>query len=261
MFVKGISTKYFPKNCLGELSNSSSRRWTHNCFGEISSNSPRRVVQCIYPNSVVSFREKKTFVLKTDYFTHIRLRCDAPKPGGPLTTRQPAEYKWMSGYPTPLQKIGQSLLCTGSSTQLQNLHILSQTIQYMQYISNISNHMSYTAPWAHKQYSIYIPTMNPTIYPIVTRVQMFYSYTAYIKMKSILIHVYNVTPKPQPRFLLKHPHVRTVSSHAPFTCKKGVPRRGELKLSRRIALSGLLTPKCSAMFQSKHTFKQMHDPT
>ena len=48
--------------------------------------------------------------------------CDAPKPGGPLTTRQPLEYKWMSGYPTPLQKIGQSLLCTGSSTQIQYLH-------------------------------------------------------------------------------------------------------------------------------------------
>ena len=32
--------------------------------------------------------------------------CDAPKPGGSLTTRQPAENKWMSGYPTPLQKIG-----------------------------------------------------------------------------------------------------------------------------------------------------------
>ena len=28
--------------------------------------------------------------------------CDAPKPGGPLTTRQLAEYKWMSGFPTPL---------------------------------------------------------------------------------------------------------------------------------------------------------------
>ena len=28
--------------------------------------------------------------------------CDSPKPGGPLTTRQPAEYKWRSGYPTPL---------------------------------------------------------------------------------------------------------------------------------------------------------------
>ena len=28
--------------------------------------------------------------------------CDAPKPGGPLTTSQLAEYKWRSGYPTPL---------------------------------------------------------------------------------------------------------------------------------------------------------------
>ena len=35
----------FPKNCLGELFNSSSRRMTHDCFGELSSNSPRRVVQ------------------------------------------------------------------------------------------------------------------------------------------------------------------------------------------------------------------------
>ena len=33
--------------------------------------------------------------------THRRV-CDAPKPGGPLTTRQPAEYKWRLGYPTPL---------------------------------------------------------------------------------------------------------------------------------------------------------------
>ena len=32
----------------------------------------------------------------------LKWRCDAPKPGGPLTTRQPAEYKWRSGYPTPL---------------------------------------------------------------------------------------------------------------------------------------------------------------
>ena len=35
------------------------------------------------------------------YFT-IHFCCDAPKPGGPLTTRQPAEYKWRSGYPTSL---------------------------------------------------------------------------------------------------------------------------------------------------------------
>ena len=36
----------------------------------------------------------------------LQSHCDAPKPGGPLTTRQPAEHKWTSGYPTPLQKIG-----------------------------------------------------------------------------------------------------------------------------------------------------------
>ena len=37
----------------------------HDCFEKISSNSPRRVVQCIYQNLVVSFREQKAFVLKT----------------------------------------------------------------------------------------------------------------------------------------------------------------------------------------------------
>ena len=53
------------KNFLGELSNSSSQRRTYDCFGELPSNSPRRVVQYIYRNSVVSFREQKPFVLKT----------------------------------------------------------------------------------------------------------------------------------------------------------------------------------------------------
>ena len=33
-----------------------------------------------------------------------------------LTTRQPAEYSWMSGNQTPLMKIGQSILCTRNST-------------------------------------------------------------------------------------------------------------------------------------------------
>ena len=49
--------------------------------------------------------------------SHVKPSCDAPKPGGPLTTPQPSEYSWMSGNPTPLMKIRQSLLCTGSSTQ------------------------------------------------------------------------------------------------------------------------------------------------
>ena len=33
--MKGISREDFPKNCLGELSNSSSRRLTYDCFGKM----------------------------------------------------------------------------------------------------------------------------------------------------------------------------------------------------------------------------------
>ena len=65
--MTGISTEDFPKNCLGESSNSSSRRRTHDCFKALSNNSPRRVVQYIYRISVVSFREQNAFVLKTKY--------------------------------------------------------------------------------------------------------------------------------------------------------------------------------------------------
>ena len=60
----------FSKNCLGELSSSSSRRRTHDCFEGLSSNSPRRVVQYIYQTSIVSLREQKPFVLKTVFFSH-----------------------------------------------------------------------------------------------------------------------------------------------------------------------------------------------
>ena len=88
--------------------------------------------------------------IKMDFKT-----CDAPKPRGPLTNRQPAEYKWTSGYPTSLQKIGQSLLCTENSTQIQYLHIpVPNSPIYIQYISN-------TATWAHKLYSTqYIQTIS-----------------------------------------------------------------------------------------------------
>ena len=44
-------------------------------------------------------------VISPSILLHSCRFCDAPKPGGPLTTRQPAEYKWRSGYPKPLQKI------------------------------------------------------------------------------------------------------------------------------------------------------------
>ena len=85
------------------------------------------------------------------------ITCDAPKPGGPLTIRQPAEYEWTSGYPTSLQKIGQSLLCTGSSTQLQNLHITCPKQ------SNICN--------IYQIYPICIPTM--------IQLYIFHSYKSY----------------------------------------------------------------------------------
>ena len=61
----------FPNNCLGEWSNSSSRRLTHDCSEKGSSNSPRRIVQYIYRNSVVCFQEPKAFVLKMMFFSHL----------------------------------------------------------------------------------------------------------------------------------------------------------------------------------------------
>ena len=87
------------------------------------SNSSRRVVQSDFIKIGIMFSRKKTFCFEKSVFLTLGLgMCDAPFSEGPLTTRQPTEYKWISGYPTPLQKIGQSLLCTGSSTQLQRLH-------------------------------------------------------------------------------------------------------------------------------------------
>ena len=53
--------------------------------------------------------------------------------GGLLTTRQLAEYSRMSGNPTFFTKIGQSLLCTGSSTQIQNLYITCPKHEYHEY--------------------------------------------------------------------------------------------------------------------------------
>ena len=75
------------------------------------------VVKIVTDNGSAFVKSGKLLIKKYNLYW-----CDAPKPGGPLTTRQPAKYKWMSGYPTPLQKIGQSLLCTGSSTQIRHLY-------------------------------------------------------------------------------------------------------------------------------------------
>ena len=66
---------------------------------EIASKGFFRRSMKFHPSEFVEPRVK-VYLLNEGY------ACDAPKPGGPLTTRQPAEYKWLSGNPTPLQKIG-----------------------------------------------------------------------------------------------------------------------------------------------------------
>ena len=54
----------------------------------------------------------------TSFINLLRLYFVTPHFSGvPLTTRQPTEYSWMSGNPTPLTKIRQSLICMRNSTQ------------------------------------------------------------------------------------------------------------------------------------------------
>ena len=40
---------------------------------------------------------KNSYITALNMGFGIRRRCDAPKPGCPLTTHQPTEYSWMSG--------------------------------------------------------------------------------------------------------------------------------------------------------------------
>ena len=65
--MKGISMEDFPKNFLGELSNSSSRRLTHDCFRKItqqfaSEGSP------IYLPKLGTFSRTKTFCFENNVF-------------------------------------------------------------------------------------------------------------------------------------------------------------------------------------------------
>ena len=62
--MKGISRKIFRRISLEDVQQIISDE-DHDCFGELSSNFPQRVVQYFYRNSVVSFQEQKTFVVKT----------------------------------------------------------------------------------------------------------------------------------------------------------------------------------------------------
>ena len=111
---------------------------------------------------------------------------------------------------------------------------LSQTVQY-------NPNMSKTATWAHKQYSSYIPTMNPTISNSYKSSNIFYSYTIHILKLEVSIHVYIINQATTQLSSNPQSLGRAVPSHAPYNCKI-VPRQGELMLSSGITLSVLLSP-------------------
>ena len=59
-------------------------------------------LRCLFDCATIACTLKWGVALVGDY----HYWCDAPTLGGPLTTRQPTEYSWMSDYPTPLTKFG-----------------------------------------------------------------------------------------------------------------------------------------------------------
>ena len=122
-----------------------------------------------------------------------------------LTTRQPAEYSWMSGNPTPLMKIGQSLLCTGSSTQgttCPNHMATCPNILQRPHRVHIRIKMSKMATWAHAL----ILTKLHQLFTNSSRVIAILLTKTYIKIKSFNTCSTKRIPKtsnPQPGFLLK----------------------------------------------------------
>ena len=64
------------------------------------------MVRLFFESSFKHLKKSSNQVRGLSSFNRVKLEfgsvCDAPKPGGSLTIRQPAEYKWRSGYPTPL---------------------------------------------------------------------------------------------------------------------------------------------------------------
>ena len=105
-------------------------------------------------------------------------------------------------------------------------------------ICNIYPNMSKNASWAHKP--ILIKSIIITILQLSPNNSIVdYTFILYkhILKSTILIHVMSKNHQATNRLLQNGLSSRAL--HVPEI--RGVPRRGELKLSRRIALSGLLT--------------------
>ena len=66
--MKGISREDFPKNCLGEWSNSSSRRLTHDCFGKMIQQFASEGSSIYLPKLGMRFSRTKTFCFENQVF-------------------------------------------------------------------------------------------------------------------------------------------------------------------------------------------------
>ena len=64
--MKGISREDFPKNCLGEWSNSSSRRLTHDCFEKMIQHFASEGSPTYLPNLSSKFSRTKSFCFEND---------------------------------------------------------------------------------------------------------------------------------------------------------------------------------------------------
>ena len=66
--MKEISREDFSKNCLGEWSNSSSRRLTHNCFGKMIQQFASEGSPIYLPKLGMMFSRTKTFCFENCIF-------------------------------------------------------------------------------------------------------------------------------------------------------------------------------------------------
>ena len=72
--MKGILRKDFPKNCLGEWSNSSSRRLTHDCFEKMIQQFVSEGSLIYLPKLGMMFLRTKGFCSENDVFLAFGLR-------------------------------------------------------------------------------------------------------------------------------------------------------------------------------------------
>ena len=74
MFVKGISTKDFPENCVGRLSKNYTSEEPMNCFGRFSNTFASEGSPIFLPKFGSEFSRTKSFCFENCDFTRIRLR-------------------------------------------------------------------------------------------------------------------------------------------------------------------------------------------